>query len=403
LIALPRWLRTLLLLLLAGAIGAALLYALWPKPVPVEWARASRGPMRVTVDEDGNTRIRERYLVSAPLAGRLARITLEEGDAVAAGETVVAAIDPTDPTLLDPRARAEAEARVRAAEAALEQAGAAVIRANAALELAQTESERLREASAQSAVAPLELDRAEATESIRLEEAREAEFAREMARFELELARAAMVRGEDGESEADWRFEIRAPVDGSVLRVLQESAAVVVPGTPLIEIGDPTDLELVVDVLSCDAVALRPGAAASLEQWGGGAPLAGRVRLVEPAAFTKISALGVEEQRVNVIIDFVDPPAAREGLGDGYRIEARITVWDQSDVLTIPTGALFRQPDSWAVYAVVEGRAQLRPVEIGHRNGAQAEVLAGLQPDGAVVVYPSDRVRHGVRVVERER
>ncbi len=393
-----------MLAILVLAIAGAVVYALWPKPAPVEVAAAARGPMRVTVDEDGNTRIRERYVISAPLAGRLARITLDEGDAVAADETIVAVIEPTDPALLDPRARAEAEARVRAAEAAVDLAGAAIIRSNAALELAQSEVERLEQAAEGGATTAIELDRARAAESIRYEQAREARFAREVAEFELELARAALLRGgEDGSGTAGWRMEIRAPVHGRVLRVLQESAAVVAPGAPLVEIGDPSDIELVVDVLSSDAVAIRPGASASLEQWGGDAPLQGRVRLVEPAAFTKISALGVEEQRVNVIIDFVDPPQDRDGLGDGYRIEARITVWESPSVLAIPTGALFRHAGSWAVFTIDANRAGIRDVEIGHRNGEQAEVLSGLDEGESVVVYPSDRVHDGGRVVPRGR
>lgn len=397
-----RTLRTLLLVLVAAGILGAIVYALWPRPVSVEWAIAERGPMRVTVDEDGITRIRERYLVSAPLAGRLARITLDEGDAVVAGETVVAAINPADPALLDPRARAEAEARVRAAEAALDRAGAAAVRASSALELAQTEARRLEEAQARGAATGLELERARSLETIRLEEAREAQFARQIAKFELELARAALLRGSE-EDGAGQRFEITAPVDGRVLRVLQESAAVVAPGAPLVEIGDPTDLELVVDVLSSDAVEIRPGAPAILEQWGGEAPLEGRVRLVEPAAFTKISALGVEEQRVNVIIDFVDPPEERQGLGDGYRVEARIVVWEHPAALTVPTGALFRHAESWALFAIADGRASMRDVEVGERNGVNAQILEGLEEGDPVVVYPSDRVRDGVRVTPRER
>lgn len=393
--------RTALFLLLA-AIVAAIGYALWPKPVRVQAATIGRGPMRVTVDEDGRTRIKERFVVSAPLAGRLARITLKEGDAVKADTTVVAAIDPTDPSLLDPRARAEAEARVKSAESALERAGAETVRANAALELAQTEVDRLREALAKGAATPIEFERVQSTAAIRMEEARAAGFARDVTSFDLELAKAALVRADpqgDGES-AQWRFEIRAPVDGRVLRVMQESAAVVAAGAPLIEIGNPSDIELVVDVLSSDAVAIRPGAPASLEQWGGDAPLTGRVRLVEPAAFTKISALGVEEQRVNVIIDFVDPPAARAGLGDGYRVEARITVWDEPDVLKAPTGALFRVADSWAVFVAREGgRVERHSIRIGRRNGEEAQILEGLAEGDTVIVYPSDRVHDGVRII----
>lgn len=398
-----KLIRRLILTVLALCGAAAVAYLLWPSPVEVQTQAASVGPMRVTVDEDGRTRIKERFVVSAPLAGRLARITLKEGDAVRADTTIVAAINPTDPTLLDPRARAEAEARVRAAESGVEQASAMAASANAALELAQSERTRLEEAYASGAASPIELERVRSTTLVRLQEARAAQFAGDVAAFDLELAKAALVRGQDGDSgDLAWRFEIRAPVDGRVLRVVQESAAVVSAGAPLIEIGDPTDLELVVDVLSRDAVGVRPGAAASLEQWGGESPLRGRVRLVEPSAFTKISALGVEEQRVNVIIDFADPPEARPGLGDAFRIEARITVWDEPSVLRVPTGALFRDAESWAVFRVEEGRAAMRRVTIGRRNGETAQVLDGLGEGDEVIVYPSDRVRAGVRVGVRE-
>jgi HlyD family secretion protein len=383
------------------AVAAAITWAFWPAPVRAEMARVARGPMRVTVDEDGQTRIKERYIVSAPLAGRLARVALREGDAVVAGETVLASIDPLDPTLLDPRARAEAEARVRAAQAALDQAGAAILSANAAMELTQTELERLREAAARSATSAQEMIRAEVLARIRAEEARAAGFARDIAQFELELAHAALLRTTPGFDETEWRFRMTAPVSGRVLRVIQESAAVVQAGTPLIELGDPEDLELVVDILSSDAVAVRPGAEAILERWGGEAPLNGRVRLVEPAAFTKISALGVEEQRVNVIIDFADPPAARAGLGDAYRVEARVVVWESPDVLKVPTGALFRHADSWAVFVVADGRAAARDVAIGRRNGQEAQVVSGLAEGETIVVYPSDQVRAGVRIEPR--
>ncbi|MBK7405363.1 MAG: HlyD family efflux transporter periplasmic adaptor subunit [Phycisphaerales bacterium] len=398
--------RTALILLLAAIVGA-LGYALWPKPVPVETAIVRRGPMRVTVDEDGRTRIKEKFVVSAPLAGRVARITLKEGDPVRADSTLVAAIDPSDPSLLDPRARAEAEARVQSAASAVERAGAETVRANSALELAQTEVKRLEDAATKGAGSPIELERARSTVAVRFEEARAAGFARDVASFDLQLAKSALVRADPKQDAPDgpgdpWRFEIRAPVDGRVLRVLQESAAVVAAGAPLIEIGNPADLELVVDVLSSDAVPIRPGAAATLEEWGGDAPLNGRVRLVEPAAFTKISALGVEEQRVNVIIDFIDPPEARAGLGDGYRVEARITVWDQPDVLKAPTGALFRAADSWAAFVISDGRVRQTPIQIGRRNGEEVEVLGGLEEGETLVVYPSDSVHDGVRAAPRK-
>jgi HlyD family secretion protein len=391
---------TLLVLVLVGA----LLYAFLPRPVAVEAAAVARGPMQVTVDEDGRTRIKEEFTISAPLAGRLARITLDEGDSVEAGKTLLASIDPMDPSLLDPRALAEAEARASAAQAALDRAGAAVASAGAALELAQTELARLREAGRGSAASPKELDEAVLVESLRSEELRAAEFARDVARFELEQARAALLYANPSIQEsgvgggAVRRFEILAPVSGRVLRVLQKSAGVVTPGQALIQIGDPADLEVEVDVLSTDAVPIRPGAPVTLERWGGDHPLRAVVRLVEPAAFLKISALGVEEQRVNVIIDFVDPPEARAGLGDAFRVEARIVVWQADDVLQVPTGALFRDADSWAVFAIKDGRARTRRVTLGRRNSEHAQVLEGLAPGEEVILYPGDTVREGVRV-----
>ncbi|MBX3376115.1 MAG: HlyD family efflux transporter periplasmic adaptor subunit [Phycisphaeraceae bacterium] len=389
-----------LILFLLGAV-AALTYALWPASVPVDLARVERGPLRTTVDEDGKTRLKERYIVSAPLAGRLSRVTLREGDAVTAGQTILATIDPMDPSLLDPRALAEATARVRAAEAALERAGAAVRRAAAAQELAQSELARLREATAKGAGSTQELQRALAEDVIRREELRAVGFDRDIASFELEQARAALLHSSGEPSQASVRFDITAPVSGRVLRVIQESAAVVTAGSPLIEVGDPTDLELVIDVLSTDAVAIRPGAQVSIEHWGGEAPLSGHVRLVEPAAFTKFSALGVEEQRVNVIIDLDDAPEARPTLGDGYRVEARIVTWESPDTIKVPTSALFRTQKSWAVFLADRGRAVTREVALGRRNADEAQVLSGLEPGDTVVAYPGDKVRDGVRIAPR--
>ncbi|MCA9289591.1 MAG: HlyD family efflux transporter periplasmic adaptor subunit [Phycisphaerales bacterium] len=393
--------RIITIVLVLAALGLAA-YALRPKPVAVDVATVTTATMQVTVDEDARTRIKERYIVSAPLAGRLARITLKEGDPVVASDTLIASIDPPDPSLLDPRARAEAEARVNAAIAVHERTATDVSRAAAGLELAQTELQRVQDASAGGGTSALEVDRAQAAAMIAIADARAADVARDIARYELDLARAALLRT-TGASTGDvvWRFPIDAPVSGRVLRVFQESAGVVAAGAPLVEIGDPTDLELVADVLSTDAVGIRPGAPVRLEHWGGEATLHGRVRLVEPAAFTKVSALGVEEQRVNVVIDFVDPPAARAGLGDAYRVEVRIVVWEADDVLTVPTAALFRHADSWAVYGIRDGRVVQRDVTIGRRNALQAQVLGGLAAGETVIVFPGDAVRPGVRVQPR--
>jgi HlyD family secretion protein len=385
------------------ALAAVLVFAFWPRPVPVELVRVGRGPLRVTVDEDGRTRIRERYVVSAPLAGQLRRIELHAGDAVAAGRTVVAAVDPVEPGLIDARTRAQLEARLRAAAAQLDLAGPRVERARAAHELAQLDLTRTVTLADQRAVARQELDRAREVARAAAEDLKAAEYARQIAGFELEQARAALARSAPGGPPADCAGEwwIVSPIDGYVLRVWNEDAGFVPPGTRLIELGDPTDLEVEIDVLSSDAVRIRPGARVLFEHWGGDAPLEGRVRVVEPAGFLKISALGVEEQRVTVIADFTTPPAQRRALGDAYRVEARIVVWEADDVLKVPVGALFRSRGAWAVFALRGGRARLTPVEIGPGNGRETEIRRGLAEGDDVIVHASDKVDDGVAVTRR--
>lgn len=395
--------RTVGIVVLLGVVGV-IVFAFIPKPVEVESASVTRGPMRVTVDEDGQTRIREKYVVSAPLAGQLQRIILREGDEVEAGRTVLARIEPGDPSLLDARALAEAEARVRRAEAALQQSATWLEQARAELDFAEDEFARLRTAADQGAATSHELNAALTEYRTASEAYNGAQFEQEIAKFELELARAALIRSRPGDDQTINRtqLEIHAPIDGRVLRVFQESMAVVQAGAPLLELGDPTDLEIVVDVLSTDAVRIQPGAEVIFEYWGGEEPLHGRVRLIEPQAFTKISALGVEEQRVNVIIDFTDPPEVRHSLGDAYRVEARIVVWEEEDVLQIPTSALFRMGADWATFVLREGAAVLRRLEIGRQTGLQAQVLSGLEKGDVVVTHPSDEVEDGRSVVVRE-
>ncbi len=382
-----------------AALGL-LVWAFLPSSIEVDLARVGRGPMQVTVDHEGKTRVRERYVISAPLAGRLLRIELHPGDTIAAGKTLLAAIEPSEPALLDARAVAKAEASVKAAEAAKGRAGPQLDSARASYELAETNLGRLRKLFDKRVVSHQDIDEGEHRFRVAVEDVRAAQFAAQIADFELELARAALVRTRPttGGGADAGRFEIRAPVDGRILRVLQESEATIPAGTRLIEVGDPTDLEVEVDVLSNDAVKVTPGARAILEHWGGDAPLAGRVRLVEPSAFTKVSALGVEEQRVNVVIDIVDPPERRKTLGDAFRVEAKIVIWEQPDVLKVPSGSLFRSGDGWAVFVAERGRAHFRPVNIGPSNGIETQVLKGLAENDSVVLYPSDRVRDGVAV-----
>lgn len=392
--------QRMVLLCLILALGAWLAYAFRPQAVAVDVARVQRGPLEVTVNEDGRTRIKERYIVSTPLGGRLQRVELHAGDIVEAGKTLLTVLEPSDPELLDPRTRALAEARVKAAETIRQQSVPLMERAQTTYEFAKTELERANRLYKESTLSHQELDNAEQKERTAAAESKSAQFALQIADYELELAKAALLRtlpGGVNNSDA-WQFPILSPISGRVLRVFQESSAVVPSGTRLMELGDLTDLEVEIDVLSADAVRIKPAAKVFLEHWGGDAPLSGRVRRVEPSGFLKISALGVEEQRVNVIVDFTDPVAKRPTLGDAYRVEARIVVWESSDVVKVPVGALFREGDDWAVFVMADGRATLQRVIIGHRNDLEAEITQGLAPGNLVIVHPSDKVQNGASV-----
>ena len=403
-VGMKKWLRRAVPAAVALLVLAAVAYGLWPRPVEADLGEVSRGPMRVTVDEEGKTRVRERYVVSAPLAGSLLRVQLKAGSPVVAGQTVLAIMEPSDPAFLNAREKAEAEARVKAAEAAVQQVQARLSAARKEYELAAGNLARVRKSHDAGVASAEELQTAEVRERVRAEEVRAAQFAERVAAFELSLTRAAFRRTDPKSTlpPEDSRLDVLAPVNGKVLRVFQESAAVVAPGTRILEVGDPTDLEVVIEVLSTDAVKVSPGQRVVVERWGGNEPLEGRVRLVEPAAFLKVSALGVEEQRVNVIADFADPPDKRKQLGESYRVEARIVVWEAKDVVKVPAGALFRLPEGdWAVFAVRDGVARKTPVRIGRSNGLEAEVLEGLTPGDRVVLHPSDRVKDDGRIVGR--
>lgn len=397
-----RLFRAFLFLLFLAAVAAAIAYAFWPQPVEVELVTVTRGLLTVTVDDDGKTRVQERYVVSAPLAGRLLRVDLDPGDPVIRGKTLLAQIQPHEPDLLDARTLAQAEAKVRAAQAALDRAAPALTRAQLELDYAETELARLRGLEQKQAVAKDILDEAETRYRTRQQDVRLAEFAQRVAQFELEMAQAALLRARPapGNDPDGAPLPIASPITGRVLRVFQESATVVAAGTPLLEVGNPENLEVEVDVLSSDGVKIRPHAKVWLEQWGGDEALEGTVRLVEPSAFTKVSALGVEEQRVNVIID-LRPGQQASTLADGFRVEARIVIWEQDHVLQVPTGALFRRGDDWAVFVAEQDSAVLRTIRIGHRNSLSAEVLDGLREGEAVILHPSDKVRDGVGIRHR--
>lgn len=440
--ALGRWIKRIIGALIVLGLIAATAVAFMPKPVPVEVAVVERGLLRVTVDEDGRTRVIDRYVVSAPLAGHMARLELHPGDPVEEG-TLLATLEPIAPPLLDARTRAETEARLLAAQAAKRQALAAVGRAKVAYEFAEKERDRTAGLVRKSSVSQRSLDVAELDLRTREQELESARFGVRVAAYEVEVAKAALQRLDDadpdkqpkqkpGPSKSDPKpdekpdaapregvVEVRSPIVGRVLRVLQEQEGVVQAGTPLIELADPSALEVVVDVLTTDAVQIRPGDPVMLHQWGGNEPLRGRVRLVEPSAFTKISALGVEEQRVNVIIELGElrQPIADEALagnsasegseplesplralGDGYRVEVSIVVWEGEDVVLLPVSALFRSGEQWAVWIVDEGFARLAPIEVGRREGLVVEVLDGVTVGDTVIVHPSDAVKDGVEV-----
>ena len=383
--------KRILLLALGAAIVTLLVVALLPSPLTVEAVRASRGPLRVTIDEEGETRAHDRFMVAAPVAGRLERVEFEDGDAVTRGQ-VVAVIHPLP---LDVRSKAEAIARVDSAEAGKREAAAQVQHAQADQDQARRERERAGKLVKEGLVSVESFERAKTAETTAAHELEAARFRNEAAAYEVEVARAALIAAGLGAEEPARLVQLRSPVRGSVLKVLEKSERVVPAGTPILSVGDAAKLEIVVDVLSTDAVKLSPGMPVLLENWGGEQPLRACVRLVEPSGFTKISALGIEEQRVNVIADFVDPPGR---LGDGYRVEARVVIWEAESVLKIPSGALFRRGQDWNVFALEDGRAQARQVEIGHRNALEAEVLHGIEEGNGVIVHPSNEIASGMRV-----
>ena len=385
--------------LILAAAGATF-WSLMPRPIPVETAKVTSGRFVATVDEDGKTRVRERYTVVAPLAGRSTRISLKVGDAVAS-EDVITSISPTPAPFLDPRSRREAEERLGAAEAARERTRATVERARAQDTQAKAEFERTRTLFGRGASTSQALERAELALRVADRDLRAAEFQDHAVEHEVQQARALLASyGRSGDTPID-QWNVTAPVDGVILKVMQKSETVVAPGTPLVEIGDPRDLEIVVDVLSTDAVEIQPTAEVMIERWGGPGILAGRVRRVEPTAFTKISTLGVEEQRVNVLIDVVSPPDAWVRLGDGYRVEARIAVFSREDATIVPTGALFRIGMQWHVYVVNNARAEQRPIDVLRRSGNVAAIATGVSAGETVIVYPSDRVAPNTRVKSR--
>jgi HlyD family secretion protein len=389
------------IILIALAVAGGLAFGFMPRPIPVELASAVRGPLKVTVEEEGKTRVMERYVIVAPMSGYARRITWKVGEAVRAGEELVV-IEPARSAALDPRSRAQALAQVQAAEARLAAAHENARAAAAQAELAGQTLARVAGLRKDQFVAQQDLDRAR-TEQDRARAAKlAAEHAVNVARFELETARVTLEQTErlqaGGPAET---LSVRAPVGARVLKVARESEGPVQAGQTLLEIGDPQALEVEVEVLSTQAVRIAPGTRVLFDRWGGESTLEGVVRVVEPFGYTKVSALGVEEQRVRVIADFVSPREQWQRLGDGYRVEARFVVWAGDDVLQIPASALFRRNGGWAVFVVQDGRARLTPVTIGQRAGLTAEVVSGLAPGEQVISHPDDTIRDGIRIRPR--
>jgi len=390
-------------LIAAGALGLGVAFwLLRPAPLAVDVAAVRRGALRVTIDEEGETRVRQRYAVAAPTSGSLLRIEVDEGQHVEAG-TVVARIEPAP---LDPRDLATARARLEAAMATQRASDASVRRSQAALAQAKRDAARAEQLHRAGTLSTDAREKAKLAETSAVQESEAARFAADAAAHEVEAARATLlatsspIQPDPAVPGAACAGEqpcvaARAPVAGQVLRVFEESERIVAAGTPLVEIGDPASLEIVVDILSTDAVRVSPGARLLVEDWGGEGTLEGRVRQIEPSAFTKVSALGVEEQRVNVIADLVAP---EQRLGDRYRVEARIVVWEGDDVIQVPASALFRHGSVWAVFVVDRGAARLREIQVGHQAAFDAEIERGLEVGEAVILHPSDRVRDGARV-----
>jgi HlyD family secretion protein len=382
-------------------IALLLAWGFWPQAVLVEAADATRAPMAVSIDEEGRTRVIDRYVVSAPVDGVACRVTQNVGDPVEQGQLMLM-IEPLESQVLDPRSRALAKARVAAAEAALRASREQARAAAADEEYANNELERQRPLIDQGLISREAFDRTRTAANTAAAARRSADFTVEVASYELEAARTALEYSAATESGSPAeRVPVRSPITGRILKVEHECEGPVRTGEPLFEVGDPSALEVEVDVLSSDAVRIKPGMQVVFERWGGEHTLQGVVRNVEPVGFTKISALGVEEQRVLVISDFVSPPEKWQRLGDGYRVEARFILWQDDDVLQVPASSLFRYEDGWALFVIDDGRAVRRRVEIGQRNGLAAQIVDGVGEAESVILHPSDKVDDGVRVRRR--
>jgi HlyD family secretion protein len=392
-------LRRLFTLLIVAGLIALVVQAMRPRPIEVEVGVVKPGPLTVFVSEEGKTRIRNRYIVAAPVGGSMQRVSLKPGDAVKAGETILTRIEPGMAPLLDTRSKAQAQARVDAATASRSRAQEALEMARTGLKYAQSNWDRIKTNTDKGTISETDRDTFEREAEMKAREVRASEFALQVADFELVQTKAALLQLEKP-SESGAVIELKAPVTGLILRVQQESATIVAPGAAILEIGDPTDLEIEAEILSRDAVNIQLNAEVTIEQWGG-APAPGRVRRIEPAAFTKVSALGVEEQRVLVLSDFKEQTPALKALGDRYRVEVRVAVWKSEETLLVPAGALFRVGSEWKTFLFNAGKAKTVTVEAGRTDGKLTQVLSGLEAGDEVLLHPPDSVADGSEVVKR--
>lgn len=382
---------------IAVLIAGLLTWGFWPQPVYVEAIEAERAPLTITIEEEGRTRVVDRYVISAPVDGVTCRQQLDVGDDVTQGQ-VLLGITPLESQVLDPRSRAQTQAQVAAAESALHAAEQQAEAAQAAARLAVIEHRRLKPLVEKGVISVDEFDKAATQVQTTAASKRSADFQVEVARYELKAARTVLEYTAAGKAEPAERIPVVSPIDGKVLKVVRECEGPVRTGDNLLEVGDPKVLEVEVDVLSADAVKIKPGMRVLFERWGGEAPLEGIVRIIEPVGFTKISALGVEEQRVLIISDFTSPAEQWQRVGDGYRVEAKFILWHEDDVLQVPASSLFRYRDGWAVFVIENQHAKRRAVKVGQRNGLVAQILEGISEGEQVVNHPGDDIEDGRRV-----
>jgi len=397
--------RSIFWLIILAFIVAGLVYSFRPQAISVDLVKVAQGRMVVTVEEEGETRVKDVYMLSAPVTGHMLRIDAEVGDDVLAADSLVAQIKPIDPEFLDIRSEEEARAAVKTAEASLSLAEAQLVEAQSEFEFSVSELDRAKKLIQKQVIPQRELDNAKRDYKSKRAEVNTAKAALRARQYELAQARAHLVSPADVQTNDEncQCVTILSPITGKILQVLHESEGVVSMGTPLVEIGDPTDLEIVVDFLSSDAVRIQPGQRVMIEEWGGESTLQGTVQKIEPFGFTKTSALGIDEQRVNVIIDLSDPVEKWQRLAHGYQVDARVVLWENENVLKVPLTSLFRDGDNWAVYIEKDNRAMLQHVKLGQRNGLEAEILEGLSKDTNVISHPSNQISDGVRIEARDK